>query len=222
MNCDTIFIILSFLDVGDVITCSLVNKLFNNVTKSQIVWHSLKYCNVEQFKNHYDNYKFCYGLTKFIKKTDYFIDDEYDLYESKNLSLSKQELFHIPNEIGLLKNLKRLYLHDNKLKNIPTQIGLLTNLKNLDCSNNKIEIIPTEIGQLINLKNLQLYSNKIKNIPSEMGQMKNLVTLSLFLNQLKNIPTEIGILKNLNVIMLSRNKFLTIPNELKHINIQQV
>lgn len=49
-------------------------------------------------------------------------------------------------------HLTALYLNDNNLLRLPNDIGLLLNLRTLDLSNNKLRSLPAEIGELILLR----------------------------------------------------------------------
>lgn len=50
------------------------------------------------------------------------------------------------------EHLTALYLNDNNLLRLPNDIGLLVNLRTLDISSNKLRSLPAELGELIHLR----------------------------------------------------------------------
>lgn len=78
------------------------------------------------------------------------------------LDLSCQDMIKVPNEIGLLTNLKGLNLSGNLLIYIPESIGLLTKLNRLYLYDNCLEILPESIKQLVNLGKLIIDTNPIE------------------------------------------------------------
>lgn len=63
---DIVFNIFGFLDVGDIIKCSNVNKLFCKVSKNQMLWRGLRHRHIKCFNdNYYETYKLHYGLNQF-------------------------------------------------------------------------------------------------------------------------------------------------------------
>eukprot|EP00833_Pecoramyces_ruminatium_P003293 jgi/Orpsp1_1/1177325/evm.model.c7180000060998.1 len=117
----------------------------------------------------------------------------------------------IPEEIGELKDLTRLFLSTNNLTgNIPNTIGNLENLEYLWLYYNNLNgTIPSSIGALSNLKSLNLHGNELSgNIPSELGNLKNLEILDLHNNKLEgDIPDSFENLTKLNMLYLNENKF---------------
>lgn len=94
-------------------------------------------------------------------------------------------IYHIPEEIGYLSNLRELNLKDNYISKIPSSIGKLTNLEVLDLHGNHIESIPSSIGKLTELRTLNLISkpsfslfgfnkNYISNIPNSLNNLQKL------------------------------------------------
>ncbi len=65
-----------------------------------------------------------------------------EIYQMKQLDLTRKGLKEIPKEIGQLHNLQRLYLDNNRIKEIPKELGQLHNLKSLWLNNNQIKEIP--------------------------------------------------------------------------------
>jgi Leucine-rich repeat (LRR) protein len=136
----------------------------------------------------------------------------YDV-DCKELYLSNNQLI-IPNSIGNLINLQKLYLGYNQITILPDSIGNLINLQKLDLHNNQITILPDSIGNLINLRELELCHNKITILPHSIGNLINLQKLDLIYNQIKILPNSIGNLINLRELDLKYNKIKILPNEI--------
>ncbi|MFP4122410.1 MAG: leucine-rich repeat domain-containing protein [Coleofasciculus sp.] len=127
------------------------------------------------------------------------------------LDLSGKGITEIPDCIGQLTNLQKLYFEENQITEIPECIGKLTNLQKLIIGKNKITEIPGCISQLNNLRFLGLWENQITEIPEFIGKLTNLKKLSLSANQITEIPEFIGYLNNLQLLGLSRNQITEIP-----------
>ena len=127
----------------------------------------------------------------------------------------------IPDEIGMLTELKLLNIHDfNGI--IPPELGNLTKLKYLYFQyNNLTGNIPKELGNLVNLEVINFAYNQLTgNIPKELGNLVNLVHIDIVYNQLTgNIPKELGNLVNLESLYLYSNQLTgEIPKELGNLN----
>src|ERR1700679_962020 len=148
MNNDCIFSIFTFLNVNDIITCSIVCKNFNNITRNERIWKSLF---TSKFKinctiHYYDNYKLYTILNKFLMTWTY---GNINIIRQKYvLNISSKSLSIIPKEIHLLTNLEQLFLHNNNIETIPIELYKLTNLKILNLSCNNLKKIPCEIKNL--------------------------------------------------------------------------
>jgi Leucine-rich repeat (LRR) protein len=117
----------------------------------------------------------------------------------------------IPDTIGNLPNLRRVYLENNLLTNrIPESIGSLNRLERLDVFNNRLYgSIPTEFGNLANLQRLWLSNNSFwGNLPQELGNMVALQELYLDENLFNgNLPSSLGNLNNLRDFRCYTNNF---------------
>ena len=107
------------------------------------------------------------------------------------LNLAGCKLETVPNNIGKLISLKKLFLYDNNLTDLPTSIGDLNKLEELSLSNNNIVELPESIGKLNNLKSLKIAENKIKEIPLFLLELPNLEELSVEGNPLKGKTKKI-------------------------------
>jgi len=151
-----------------------------------------------------------------------------------HLSLASNEIKDIAG-IHNLRKLSHLNLLRNNLTHLPTNIGLLTNLTTLEIANNKIVELPNEIEMLKLLKHLNLESNELSELPVGFGKLNcetlclncnnfavfpdcvtymPLTHLSIMANQLIDLPAGLGRLKRLEVFKASRNKVTIIPDSL--------
>ena len=168
---DTLYEILRWLPIRDILNCKLVCKLFNKVCCNQMLWVE-KVGKVIQFNgSYYEAFKFNYGLEKVVECIGYGGEIE-KLYEESKLDLGYKKLTSLPTELGLLQNLKVLWVSNNQLTTLPTELGLLQNLQVLSVSSNQLTTLPTELGLLQNLQELYVYDNQLTTLPKEIKNMK--------------------------------------------------
>lgn len=118
-----------------------------------------------------------------------------ELIQQTQLDLSGKGLKTLPESIGNLINLERIYLQNNTLAELPKSIGNLINLQILDLSWNGLIHIPNTIGNLDKLKLLDLQANNLTTIPNSFGNLKNLKELDLRHNMIPE--SEEGRIKSL-------------------------
>lgn len=140
--------------------------------------------------------------------------DTLDVATTTVLDLSGKNLKAIPENIGRLKNLKKLTLNRNPLETLPSEIGLLKNLTYLAIYDSSLKELPAEIGELSNLTYLAIYGSQITELPAEIGKLVQLKLLALDNNKLKKLPPEIGSLKKLEMIFLNFNDLYELPVEI--------
>jgi len=131
-----------------------------------------------------------------------------------SLSLYKNQLSALPEEIGKLTELTHLYLYNNQLSALPEEIGNLTNLRELDLDNNRLPALPEEIGNLTELTHLNLSNNQLTALPEEIGNLTELRELDLDNNRLPALPADIGKLTELTHLNLSNNQLTALPEEI--------
>jgi len=104
------------------------------------------------------------SLPKSIKK----------LKKVESFMLSKNMLKSIPEEIGEMDNLVRLYLADNDLETLPGSIARLKKLKSIDLSKNKFKVFPAALYDTENVEAIYYSENSIESFPVGIDKMKNL------------------------------------------------
>jgi Leucine-rich repeat (LRR) protein len=114
-------------------------------------------------------------------------------------------LSKIPNAIGDLRDLRKLWIALCGLTQIPPSIGRLRNLITLDLSYNQIAHVPSNIGNMENLRTLDLKYNKIRTLPEEISNLRNLFVLWVDNNQLQFLPASLETMPNLRFMDVSGN-----------------
>ena len=96
------------------------------------------------------------------------------------LRLNGNGLTSVPETIGKLGDLRRIYLNDNALASLPASFALLEALEDVALANNRLEAFPEVLVGLPSLRNLDLRGNPgITSLPANIGDMKALRTLTL-------------------------------------------
>ena len=128
----------------------------------------------------------------------------------------------IPDNLIILKNLKKLNISSNRITKIHPKIGNLEDLEELDLSYNEMEKIQLPILELKSLKHLNLAGNKIHKIPEEISKLKSLEILNLNFNLIQNLVVGLSVLNNLNAIYLIHNRLKEIPSYIFKLNALRV
>lgn len=74
----------------------------------------------------------------------------------------------VPDQIGQLKSLTRLYLANNEISEVSEQISTLKKLNHLDLTNNKLTDLSEKIANMSSLKDLLLDYNPFDMLPPEI------------------------------------------------------
>ncbi|MFT5617172.1 MAG: hypothetical protein ACI85I_000388 [Arenicella sp.] len=97
----------------------------------------------------------------------------------------------IPEIIGELVKLKKLYILNYEYTEFPTWIFKLKNLRKLMVRGHDIKHIPNEISKLQKLKSIRLENCSLETLPKSMSEMQNLTKISLRDNfKLKTIESD--------------------------------
>ena len=86
-----------------------------------------------------------------------------------------------------LTKLDKLSLGRNQLTNIPDDIQELTKLTKLNLAGNQLKAINPAIQKLTELRHLILYDNAIEKIPSFIFDMRDLIELDLAYNKINEV-----------------------------------
>ena len=130
------------------------------------------------------------------------------------IGLSNCGVSTLPESIGNLKSLKKLYVDQNQLKTLPESIGNLTSLTCLRVFWNKLSTLPESIGHLSSLKELNLTKNQLSALPESITKLKSLKVLGLAENKFTTLPESITQLKSLTYLNLNGNKLSTLPESI--------
>ena len=106
------------------------------------------------------------------------------------LSLRKNNISVVPNDIAQLSQLKRLDLSENQLYSIPAEIGFLTRLEVLQLASNHISALPRTLGKLFNLQILDIKANRITELPHFFTRLVGLLRLDISHNALSTKNSE--------------------------------
>nr|GMD35821.1 plant intracellular Ras-group-related LRR protein 7 [Ipomoea batatas] len=107
------------------------------------------------------------------------------------MTLDKNRMTTLPDELGQLVKLERLSVSSNSLVSLPGTIGSLRNLVLLNVSSNNLKILPESIGNCFSLEELQANDNTIEELPASVCSLVHLKSLCLNNNNLKQIPPNL-------------------------------
>lgn len=224
------------LGIKDLHSCFLVNKHFNKLSNSDILWDKLLHN--RRSTNCIKLIKENYGVTKSkiiykiadnlltinkifrLKKT---MEELINLRQlTNNINLTKLchpgiALNSIPQEIGSLINLHYFDIRRTTITEVPYELCSLVNLQTLHLNSNKFTKFPKEICSLVNLQTLNLSDNQLTELPTEISYLTKLEILTLADNSITELPAEIGCLVNLQSLNISYNKLATLPTQISHL-----
>lgn len=241
MNNDCLTIVLLYLNIKDIVRCTLLNRRFNHLIHRDL-WPKLCQRDYPEYhtelrQDTYQNtYALCYGLAmlrlyadkpirinELYKLTNITVDPNRDRYHDHNACLETSifnDWYHSNDitlsksikEIALLKNLTTLEITNGCM--IPKEVLNMINLRSLILDYNRMITIPKNIYQLSNLMELSLERNKLQKLPAEIGQLVSLRKLYVNHNRLTELPSEIGKLVNLEVFAFETNNITELPPEI--------
>jgi Leucine-rich repeat (LRR) protein len=231
---DVIFNILAFLTPAGIYKCGLINKQFDMISKSELIWKRKCEEYPDIIDNYYANYKTnyiinelsnilgCQTLSAFGNPqthSHYTMDDLKSTEEARNVTLQNRTILALPLQMRLLTNLQTITIFKVHLRSMK-HISTLTNLEDLYCENNNLKSIPKELGLLTKLKKLGLLNNNINSMPEELSLLTNLISLNLRGNKLETV--KINSLTNLARLDLQRNSLRDMPEIYLLTNLQRL
>ena len=202
-------------------------------------------------------------------KINYIDNEKFKALNSLvEIDFSKNKLREIPDSIQYLSYLEIAKFSNNEILNIPNGMGALTRLKRLYLDNNSIQFLPPQVfNNMVALEELYLFKNRLEsvnfnnniNLFDNMKHLKfldlhsnnltyfglfkemfaldslllsynhiskieginnclNLTNLDLNNNKIANFPKDILLLKKLSTLNLQNNDLNEIPNALGLMN----
>ncbi|KAJ5326038.1 uncharacterized protein N7506_009140 [Penicillium brevicompactum] len=94
--------------------------------------------------------------------------------EVERLSLSNNQIFHIPYRFAECSHLRYLNIRANNFREFPKGVYKLPLLEILDLSRNKIKELPNEISKLKSLRVLSMMQNRLNDLPVGLSEMHKL------------------------------------------------
>ncbi|EKV19696.1 Cell morphogenesis protein Sog2, putative [Penicillium digitatum] len=105
--------------------------------------------------------------------------------EVERLSLSNNQLFHIPYRFAECSHLRYLNIRANNFREFPKGVYKLPLLEILDLSRNKIKELPNEISKLKSLRVLSVMQNRLTDLPVGLSEMHKLQIFKCIGNPLR-------------------------------------
>ncbi|PWA21988.1 toll/interleukin-1 receptor (TIR) domain-containing protein [Artemisia annua] len=130
--------------------------------------------------------------------------------------LTDNLLEKLPDDLGQLECLERLYVRSKKIEYLPDSICMLKRLKLLDVTKCwRLGKLPEEIGQLESLEGLVLSATMIKHLPDSICMLKHLKYLKLHLCALlKKLPEDLGRLECLKELVITYTCISHLPQSI--------
>jgi len=146
-----------------------------------------------------------------------------ELKNLKRLGLSVCGLKELPESFCDLAELEVLHLQHNKLTKLPDSIGKLRKLRKLDLDANQLTALPESFKHLTSLKSLLLSRNKLKTLPDGIKKLQNIKEAELWDNRFEEFPKTLCDLKQLTILNMWDNKIEVIPSEIQNlVNLTQL
>lgn len=105
--------------------------------------------------------------------------------EVERLSLSHNQIWHIPYRFEECAQLRYLNIRTNNFREFPRAVYKLPLLEILDISRNKLRRVPEEIRQLTSLRVFSLMHNRVDDLPTSLCDMNKLQILKVAENPLR-------------------------------------
>lgn len=105
--------------------------------------------------------------------------------EVERLSLSHNQIWHIPLRFSECTHLRYLNIRSNVFREIPRGVYKLNQLEILDISRNKVRKISGDIKNLKSLRVFSMVHNRVEDLPMELCEMTKLQILKIAENPLR-------------------------------------
>ncbi|KAF2800470.1 hypothetical protein K505DRAFT_331692 [Melanomma pulvis-pyrius CBS 109.77] len=113
----------------------------------------------------------------------------------------------------LRSNLETLSISRNLLTELPENIAACYQLRSLDLRSNKFTTIPHAVLQLPSLVSLDMSSNLLQAIPGTICKLESLTTFSVEGNQIQGLPFALGMMPNLQKFNWKDNPVIFPPKK---------
>ncbi|XP_021372189.1 erbin-like isoform X3 [Mizuhopecten yessoensis] len=130
----------------------------------------------------------------------------------RKLSLSDNEITHIPPAIASLINLEDLDISKNGIIDMPENIKCCKYLHTVEASVNPLGKLPDGFTQLLNLTQLFLNDTFLDYLPGNFGRLSHLKILEIRENHLKTLPKSFSRLGDLERLDIGHNEFTDLPD----------
>lgn len=140
------------------------------------------------------------------------------------LSLAKNRLTELPEELWKFKNLKVLNLEKNRLNKLPDSLDYFDQIEYLNLDRNYFESVPLVISRLGNLKKLVLSRNQINVISDNLYYCSKLEEMDFYDNPIGKVEPkiyEMRQLKSLDIqgVMLSTKTHTEVKTKLSWVQV---
>jgi hypothetical protein len=81
------------------------------------------------------------------------------------LDIQQRGLTALPESLGELHHLQKLYCDNNQLQALPESLGVLQNLRKFDCSHNQLQTLPESLGRYSTYENFIVILTAYKYFP---------------------------------------------------------
>lgn len=121
---------------------------------------------------------------------------------------------YLPDEIGLLTELRVFSMQHNPLQEIPKSLWNLTKMTHLDLQSTQFSTLPEGISKLQDLVHLNFAFNKMKSFPEEITAIPSIHELLICGLEIQEIPISIKNMKGLRSLILRWNRLSPVPDVL--------
>ena len=129
-----------------------------------------------------------------------------------HLSLWRQGLGIVPDEVWLRTDLETLVLADNHLTEVSEGVGNLSKLRMLDLGHNRLRELPISLGRLEGLSDfLYLHDNRLRQLPDSLSRLRRLRYLNISENAFEVFPEVVTTMRSLIELRVTDNRLMEVP-----------